>query len=55
MGLENHISFDGSKFWLDDEIVGEVQDKDKFRDNYDKSFIDRKKTLILGKIRGGEV
>ena len=55
MGLANKISFDGSKFWLDDEVVGEVERKDKFKGNYDKSFIKENKTLILGKIRGGEI
>jgi len=53
--LNKEIKFDGSKFWLKDEVVGEIEDQFKFQDSYDKDFLDNQKHLCLGKIIQGEI
>lgn len=53
--LKKEISFDGSKFWLKDEVIGEVDDDMKFRQGYDKDYMDEQKEICLGKITKGDV
>lgn len=53
--LNKEIVFDGSKFWLENEVIGEVDVEMKFKDNYEKEFLDEQKQLCLGKIIGGVV
>lgn len=55
MSLTKEINFDGSSFWLGNEKVGEVDENMKFQDGYDKDFIDKKKSQILGKITEGGI
>ena len=53
--LKKEMSFDGSKFWLKDEVVGEVDEDMKFQQGYEKDFIDEQKNICLGKITKGEI
>ena len=50
--LKKEIAFDGSKFWLESEVIGEVNDEYKFKEYYDEQFMDCEKTKCLGKIIG---
>lgn len=53
--LNKEITFDGSKFRLNDEVIGEIEIKHKFKDSYDKSFLDKRKEVCLGRIISGVV
>jgi len=53
--LKKEMSFDGSKFWLNDEVIGEVDEEFKFQQGYDKDFIDKEKNICLGRITKGEI
>ena len=48
--ISKEIIFDGSRFWLGDEEVGEIDRKLKFCSPIDKELLDNKKAICLGKI-----
>lgn len=50
--LKKEVVFDGSKFWLGNFTIGEVEDNMKFESPYDKKELDRRKIVCLGKIIG---
>lgn len=48
--LKKDVVFDGSKFWLGEFTIGEVDDDMKFDSPFDKEELDRRKMTCLGKI-----
>jgi len=53
--MKKNITFDGSKFWLDDAQIGEIDKELKFKESYDKKLLDKKKAQCLGRIINCEV
>lgn len=53
--IKKEIKFDGSKFWLGEQVVHEVEDELKFQESYEKDFIDEQKNICLGKIMGQNI
>jgi hypothetical protein len=48
--LKKDVVFDGSRFWLGEFPIGEVDDDMKFDSPFDKSDLDKRKIVCLGKV-----
>jgi len=48
--LSKEIVFDGSRFWLENEEIGEIEETFKFQSPIDKKMLDEKKAICLGRI-----
>ncbi len=48
--IKKNVTFDGSKFYLEDSEIGEIEQEFKFQEGYDKDFLDQKKCECLGRI-----
>lgn len=53
--IKKEIKFDGSKFWLGEQVIHEVEEELKFQDFYEADFINEQKDICIGKIMSEDI